>query len=485
LDRNFSGAVVFASIDLSGQKVGYLELAQAIIEAAESGRLTDHYPLPPSRVLAESLGVSRDTVLRCYKHLKSLGWTESHSTRGTFVTRTQRPPAPSSRTLDQSRLSSYARRFVGEVLPPVSAAEPVLFSAVPKQFLPIRRWKDAVRRTSEGVSSREPLYAKAVLGRPELREALSAFLSRTRGIAAVADEIAVFNVSFSALALTCRVFLEPGDVIAMEEPGFGAVREVTSYLGLEVLPVQLDAEGLSLDALQRSEKRVKAVYVTANHQQTTGATMSLARRKQLLTWAQRNNALIIEDDFDGLFHYGTKLPPSLKSMDAQDNVIYLASFWQVLYPLTTLCFAIFPLPFVEIVQHAKSKTMSLTESASQLALSEMLDDGYLQKHIRKVEGELAVRRRALIYELKAAFRNRISLPSYTCGLTLLARFQGYSDNDLMEAAHKAALPMTSTSADYGRIENRVAGEWQIYFAGLEEQSIRKTVLHFARLLQEN
>jgi GntR family transcriptional regulator/MocR family aminotransferase len=473
------------SINLTGAKRGYLELSTAIIEAAQSGRLPANSLLPPSRILAESLGISRDTVLRCYRHLRSLGWIESRGTSGTFIATAPRTPANASKPpVDTRRLSTYAARFVSDtVAVPEAAAEPVVYSAAPAHFLPIRRWKSAIQRAAVGVSNRQSRYHEAVLGRPELRAALSSFLNRSRGIPCTPEEVVVFSGSFPALSLLCRMFLEPGDVIAMEEPGIGGVREVASYLGLEVLAVPVNSDGFSVEALQNSKKQVKAVYVTANHQEPTGTPMSLPRRRQLLSWAQKNKAVIIEDDLDGNFHYGTQLPPSLKSMDTQDNVIYLASFWQVLYPLTTLSFAVLPLQFVDIAHHAKLRTASLAESSPQLALAEMLDDGYLQKHMRKVERELAPRRRAVIYELKRAFGADVHIPVHTCGLTLIAHFQNLSDSQVQKAAQSAGFPVTSTDLLYRDAANRPLGEWTVYFAGLEEQEARKTITNFARFFQ--
>jgi GntR family transcriptional regulator/MocR family aminotransferase len=190
----------------------------------------------------------------------------------------------------------------------------------------------------------------------------------------------------------------------------------------------------------------------------------------------------MEDDYDGHFHYGSNLPPSLKSMDVQDNVIYIASFWQILYPLTTLCFAVLPLPFVDIVHHGKLRTASLAESSSQIALAEMLDDGYLQKHTRKVERQLAARRRAVIYELKRCLGSNVHIPSQTCGMTLMAQFQNFTDNELLEAAKKSGLPITSTDVLYCHPAQRPEGQWSIYFPGVEEQAARKTVSNFAALL---
>jgi GntR family transcriptional regulator/MocR family aminotransferase len=471
--------------NLVGKKRGYRELSEAIIEAIESGQLTANTPLPPTRVLAESLNVSRDTVVKCYKHLTDLGWIKSYGARGTFITHApsqsqQRSPV---KPLNSERLSGYGRQFVDDGLVSTEAGEPVVFSAVPKQFLPVRRWRLATQETTETISNREPLYDLAVLGRPELRQALSAFINLSRGILSVPDEIAVFNVSFNALVLICRLFLEPGDYIAMEEPGYGGVREVAFYLGLKVLPIKLDEEGLIVDLLESAQQKIKMVYVTPNHQEPTGVTMSIARRKQLLSWAQRKSAIIIEDDYDGLFHYGTSLPPSLKSMDAQDNVIFIGSLWQILYPLTTLCFCVFPLPLVEIVKQAKQRTVSLTESSQQLALTELLTDGYLQKHIRKLASEFAARRRTFIYELKRAFGPRVNLPSRSCGLTLMAQFEGYSDEALLNASRQAKLPMVSTDALYSDPKNRPVGEWSIYFPGLDEKAIKKAVQSFSEHLQ--
>jgi GntR family transcriptional regulator/MocR family aminotransferase len=458
-------------LNLLAKQWGYKELSAAIIERIESGQLTDNTPLPPTRVLADSLGVSRDTVLKCYRHLKSLGWIKSHGTRGTFVSkgRTVSRPSPVLEPFDGKRLSLYALQFQNVIEQASVSAEPVVFSAVPPEFLPVRRWKVATQKTTEPLSKHQPLYDLAVLGRPELREALSGFLNRNRGIPCVPEEIAVFNVSFNALALVCRLFLEPGQTIAMEEPGFGGIREVALYLGLNVLPVRVDKEGMIIEELESSRQPIKLVYVTPDHQEPTGVTMSLARRKQLLSWAATNNAIIIEDAYDGLFYYGANLPPSLKSMD-------------VLYPLTTLCFSVLPLSLVEIIRRAKQSTVGLTESSQQLAMTELLNSGSLQKHVRKLEQLFAARRQTMLFELKRALGSRIHLPSKSCGLTVMAQFNGYSDDVLSQASHKAGLPMISTRSLYCDTTNRSPGEWSIYFPGLDERVTRKVVHSFAENL---
>jgi GntR family transcriptional regulator/MocR family aminotransferase len=466
------------------QKPGYLAISQAIMEAVDTGRLPANSLLPPSRELADSLGVSRDTVLRCYKHLQSIGLIESHGTRGTFVSANAKAAKPLASSnpepIETGRLSSYGVALLELWAQPSFGPELINCGAVPKQYLPQRRWKLATQTNSETGAFEQLPYESAVLGRPELRSAMSTFLNRSRGIPCRPEEVVVFNISFSAVTLLCRLVLEPGDCIAMEDPGWHGVKDIAAYLGLEVVPIGMDGDGLSVTELSRSRKKIKMVYITPSHQEPTGLTMPLSRRKELMTWAQKNNAWIIEDDYDGIFHYGLTMPPAMKAMDTQDNVIHLASFWQTLFPITTLCFAVVPRPLLRILHLSKQSTAGLSDPVPQLALADMLDNGYLQKHTRKVEQDLSQKRRAIMYELKRVFGSRVHVPSQTGGLTMMVKFIGHSDEKLIEAASKANFELISTQSFY--LRPRAQGEFLIYFAGLDESTLRQSVNSFAKYL---
>jgi len=474
--------------NFQGKKLGYLDISKSIIEAVTSGRLPVNSTLPPSRNLAETLGVSRDTVVRCYEHLKNLGWIESHGKIGMFVTGNAKisPPPHPAKTLNHGSLSNYGISLLAEQAADLgskpSGYEPIRFGVVPKPYRPTARWKKALRNFSAPSALDDRGYVADVLGRPELREAFSTFMCCNRGIFCTANEVVAFSGSFSALSLICRLFLEPGESIAIENPGFGGPKSTAAYLGLNVVPVPLDAEGISIKALERSSNSIKLVYVTPNHQEPSGITMTLARRKQLLSWAQKNAALIIEDDLDGIFHYGKEMPPSLKSMDTQDNVIYLTGFWQILYPLTAMCLAVVPQSLCEVLKNAKIHTANLTEHQPQLALSELLSAGYLQRHISKLERDFAPKRRALIYELKRTFSERVHVPLQSGGVKIMVQFSEFSDLDLIESARKANLTLASTADFYTHNEQRAKGECLIYFPDLEEAHVRKKIESLAHHL---
>ncbi len=474
--------------NFKGKRLGYLEISESIIQAVTSGRLPVNSTLPASRTLAETLGVSRDTVVRCYEHLKSLGWIESHGKLGMFVSGTAKVPTPSQKShpLDGNRLSKYGIGLLADTGIDMGTKfdgyEPIRFGVAPRAYRPMSRWKKTLRNFSTQSSLDDSGYVADVLGRSELRTSFSSYMCSNRGVLCRSNEIVVFNGSFSALSLIFRLFLEPGESIAIEDPGFGGPASTAAYLGLNVVPIALDAEGISVEALERAGNSVKLVYVTPNHQEPTGITMTLSRRKQLLAWAQRSGVLIIEDEHDGMFHYGRDMPPSLKSMDTQDNVIYLTSFWQILYPLTAMCLTVVPQSMCEILNSAKIHTANLTEHQPQLTLSELLSVGYLQRHISKLERDFAPKRRALIYELKRAFGVRVQVPLQSGGLKIMVQFTDYSDTNLLRSAHKADLAVASTAAFYNDAQ-RPEGECLIYFPDLEETHVRKKVESFAHYLQ--
>jgi GntR family transcriptional regulator/MocR family aminotransferase len=473
----------------SGKSPGYKNLAKGLVKAIETGQLSANAPLPPSRVLADNVGVSRDTVIRCYKHLQSLGYLETRGTSGTFVRQIGLPSSgaddeePFEQKIDEKDLSTFAQKLGSSIKPHAMAPEFAVlnFGSVPPQSLPIRRWRELMQTRSQPASTRNLQYEMEVLGRAELRQALSGYVNRAKGLATSPSDIAVFHISFTAFSLICRLLLNTGDTIAIEEPGFGGIKNTAEYHDLKVFPLPVDEEGAIIDALERADVPPKLIYVTSNHQDPTGRTMSLPRRKQLIDWAHKNNAWILDDDYDGFFHYGKTLPTPLKSLDKDDRVLYFGTFWQLLYPLTTVGFLVVPKKLMPILWKAKIQTEGITETMPQLALADMLDSGFLQKHARKIENSFAIKRRALIFELKKTFGQKIVIDQQSGGITCLVTFKNWSVEHLLQAAREANLPLLGTSPNY--IGKCTDGECLIYFPGLGTESEIKTMVQtFIRAL---
>lgn len=483
----FRTALLPKLFDFGGDRPGYLELAVNIISAIESGRLPPNSQIPPSRSLAASLGVSRDTVARCYRHLADLGWLKSNGKRGTLVAdvfSAKPPPAtsPAAPEITADHLSKFGALMLSSGHKQASSIDLTMIGAAPLQTLPVRQWKRA-SNDIDLLSEHYEAYHSAVLGCPELRTAVSSHFRKSRGIECSSDDVVVFNIVFSALSLVSRILLEPGDSIAVEDPCYAGIKDVACYLSLNVVRIKLDGEGMSFGDLVTAHKktRIKLVYVSPNNQEPTGVLMSEERRRQIVEWAIREHVFIFEDDYDGHFSYGTKLIPSLRSM-GPNNVIYLGGFWQILYPLSTATFALIPASLQSVVQTAMMSSAHLTERTPQLILAQLLQEGFLRKHVRKLENLFAERRRAVIYALKLTFGSKVIVPSHTGGITVMVRFLEHNDESILGAAKSAGLPIGLTSSFYFDDAVRPEGEVLVWFAGIEASEAGRLVSSFASAL---
>jgi len=321
-----------------------------------------------------------------------------------------------------------------------------------------------------------------VMGRQELRAAIADYVSRTKNISCDWEQVAIFSISSGIVDVICKLLLERGAVVAVEEPGYGAVKNIAKSQGLHLLPIRIDREGMSVEDLRKTDQEISMVYVTAAHHDPSGVIMSLARRKELLSWAKINDVWIIEDDYDGHFYYAGQPPSSLWSLNPDDNVIYSSTFWQVLYPLTTTGYAVLPKSLVSAVRAAKElQTEGISDYMVQMVLTQMLDGGYLEKHLRRVQKPFASRRIALIHELKKQLGALINIQNDSAGNYFVFVITEFSASRIETAASLAGLPIVSTATYY--LGKAKEGEYLINFALLEEEEIRERVLLFSSQLK--
>ena len=272
----------------------YKVLAGELIKCIESGRLISGQTLPPSRELAESLGVSRYTVTRSYDELNAAGYVESRSTSGIFVRSGVRKAAAKAAAANASDVeplsaelvSRYSARLLAfeNLQPNPEYLREINFGAPPADLLPKRTWRQLLQKNLE--LDLTLLFQPDVVGRIELREALAYYFLRHKGIECPVDRVAVFSQSQNALNVIFRILFNEGDGIALEEPGFGGVRNIAVAQGMSLHAVPTDEEGLVTDALWNLPQSVRGVYVTPAHQDPCGAVMSLRRRQALIAWAR-------------------------------------------------------------------------------------------------------------------------------------------------------------------------------------------------------
>jgi GntR family transcriptional regulator/MocR family aminotransferase len=320
------------------------------------------------------------------------------------------------------------------------------------------------------------------MGYSHLREAISSYLIRARSVKSTPENIAIFSGVQSALDLVCRLLIDPGDTVVLENPGSPFARRSLKLFGAKILPLRIDSDGPVVADLEAIEEKVKLVYITPSHQDPTGVIMSVPRRLELLAWAQRTGALIIEDDYDSEYNYYGESPvPALHGMDDNGVVIYQSSFWKVLFPIVRIGFLVLPARLLEPVRQAKGSIERDLPLLEHVALTEFINQGMLERQIKRLRNLYARRRAALSHVLTRRCKEYATIPGVSGGMHMLINFdKRFQIEEIIACAKAAAVPMVSTEAYY--LASHQPHEFMIDFAHSTEEQLTIVIDQFADLL---
>jgi len=370
-----------------------VQLTEQLRRAILDGRLAAGMRLPSTRTLSSEAGVSRNVVLAAYDELFAEGYVEGRHGSGTYVTgdlpALPRPSLPAP--------SGTPRWLRQRPLPPAAEVEHpgAITFRLGRPFttqLPADVW----RRVWNDVSSQlPPSDYGAPAGDPELRAAIAGYLRRSRGVACGAEDVIVTAGAIQALDLIARATLAPGDAVGFEEPGYQLARQVLQARGANLIPVPVDEDGLQVEHLPSGENAPMFVYVTPSHQYPLGARMPVGRRVALIEWAQANDGLIVEDDYDSEFRFDAPPLPALAGIDETGSVAYIGTFSKVLSPALRVGYLVAPQPLRERVERFKRLTDFHTPWPLQRALAAFITQGHLERHIRRMRRHYGEKRAAL------------------------------------------------------------------------------------------
>jgi GntR family transcriptional regulator/MocR family aminotransferase len=362
----------------------YEQLRAAIVD----GRLRPGDRLTPSRTVAADLRISRATVTEAYGRLTAEGYVEGRSGGGSVVS-----AAP---TLIRPRAASAVleptRRAAGVAPSVLDPAADVPFDLRPGRLdptlFPVAAWRRCVLRTLDHAPGQ---YGDPA-GTPELRAALANWVARSRGLAARPEDIVVTSGAGHALDLVARVLADPGAAVAVEEPGYPPAVNVLRSQGLRVVGVPVDQHGIVVEAIP---PRVRLVYVTPSHQYPLGMVMARRRRLELLRWAARCGAAVVEDDYDSEFRHTARPLEPLQLLDRDGRVVYLGTFSKSLSPALRIGFLLAPRTLLPAVCAARQAVDWCPPPATQKALTQFIVDGYLDQHLRRNRRVYARRHRMM------------------------------------------------------------------------------------------
>jgi GntR family transcriptional regulator/MocR family aminotransferase len=429
----------------------FRQLYEAIKQAILSGRINPGMQLPPTRELSQLFGVSRQTILNAYAQLMAEGYLSGTVGKGTFVSASLPLGGPARHAAKPQLLrplSTRGERFAGPqaFLNFHESGAPRAFRSgmpgldvFPFQIwarLEARRW----RRPPHALGYGDPA------GYLPLRRALAAYLRASRGVHCSAEQIIITSGSQQAVYLIATMLLSPGDRAWMEDPGYRGISASLRAAEAEVCPVPLDAEGMCVDQAAVSWPDARLVYVTPSHQYPLGITMSLQRRLELLAWAAKSKAWVVEDDYDSEYRYTGPPLASLQSLDKAGCVIYVGTLSKVLFPGLRLGYIVAPPALAEAFAQGKAIIDRHTAIVPQIVLTDFITEGHFNRHIKRTREVYAERRFALLDAIHTQLDEYLEAGPADAGLHLSASFRRKRDDQaVVRTALRQGVEMRALS----------------------------------------
>lgn len=393
-------------------------LYTALRRLIETGLAPPGAKLPPTRDLMKRLKISRTAAVAAYERLTAEGFAEARVGAGTFVA-TAVP-----------HVGEAPATFSPHYRPPVPM--PLALGVA----TPDPRTFDAFRRLIAHDLAR-PHESFFRYGDPrggvEIRQAIADYLQTARGVRCSPEQIVVTAGTQQGLDLVLRAVAKPGDPVLVEDPCYPSALAALHGAGAVPLPVQVDREGLDVEAIGVRRDVAKAVYVTPSHQFPLGVTLSMRRRLALIEWARGTGAVIIEDDYDSEFRYAGPPLTAMQGMDASGSVAYIGTFSKVLFPGLRTGYAVVPERLLQRVIELRQRADRQPPVLAERALARLISEGHFSAHLKRARRAAGEAREWLVAALRAECGEEIDVTPPEQGLHLVARFTRFSGDEVASA----------------------------------------------------
>ncbi|MFC5402638.1 PLP-dependent aminotransferase family protein [Cohnella soli] len=461
VDRTSSKALTSQVYDQLRQRI----LSNELIEGAK---------LPSSRELASQVGVSRNVVLEAYDRLLAEGYLEVRPQSGTYV---------AAGSFFPSAAGEFHRGGAPAGLPSSNPRGGIDFRAAhpAADYFPRVVWGRLAKEVCMHTPEQAFGYSGAE-GTAELRHVLARYLSQARGVRCRPDQIVVTSGATQALHLITELFSSKDKParIAVEDPVTDEMRTIFAYAGASLLPIPVDDKGIRTDALSL-EDRPDLVFVLPSHQFPLGGTLPIQRRIQLIEFARHADCFIIEDDYDSEFTYEGVPVHSLQGLDPE-RVIYVGTFSKILSPALRIGYAVLPDRFIERYRTLKWFADRHTPTLEQLILSRFMEEGYFDRHIRRMRKIYRKRREALVSAL------RLHLPEarilgQSAGMHLVVELPDVQFTEALMTRIQAAGVHVYAVEHYALVKGNHERQIVMGYGGLTPEVIQEGVARLAEAIR--
>jgi GntR family transcriptional regulator / MocR family aminotransferase len=496
-----------AGIELDRRQGLSRQLYQALRVRVLDGRLASGTRLPASRDLAAALSISRNSVVRAYDQLYAEGFIEGRVGDGTYVAQlpqsvlpvkklstkvstglsTGLPTALSTNWLDLPVVLSSKVIHSGALgrveknhlaLPPSGPPRAFRVGVPAFDLFPFEVWAKL-----NAAFWRKPDLQQLCYGDPagdaRLRGLIAAYLRSSRGMQCSAEQIVITSGAQQGISLCAQLLVEPGDGVAIENPGYRAAGHAFAVAGARLHGVAVDSDGIDCTELNGLND-CRLAYVTPSHQYPTGVVMSLARRLELLAWAERTEGWIVEDDYDGEYRYsGAPLAP-LAALDRHGRVLYVGTFGKVAFPALRLGYLVLPPSLVDAFAQRRAVDVRHSEVSTQAVMAEFMAAGHFQRHIRRMRRAALSRRNTLLANWPSDIPGVGSLPSVAAGLHLTVSVESLArESELVAQAEAVGVEINALSSSWLPDSTRPADQRAglvLGFAAVPEADIESALM---------
>ncbi|WP_017754082.1 MocR-like pyridoxine biosynthesis transcription factor PdxR [Calidifontibacillus oryziterrae] len=438
-----------------------------------NGELKAGEKLPATRECASQLGISRNVVIEAFEQLLAEGYIVGRQGSGTFVAegafleQRQEEQRVNQKKTEEDRIEKAVIDFRSGI--------PAL------DMFPKKDWGRLAKEVCIEAPDSTFGYDHPE-GRLELRKVLSQYLRRTRGVKCHADQIVITSGATQAFSLITKLLLSQGDKVVIEDPITNEIQTIFTSTGATIIPIPVDEHGIRAELLS-NEIKPKFIFVTPSHQFPLGSILPIQRRIQLIQFARVNQCYIVEDDYDSEFRYDGEPISSLQGLDSE-RVIYVGTFSKNLSPSLRLGYVVLPQALIERCKNLKWFQDLHTPSLNQMLLARFIEDGLLERHIRKMRKVYMKRREVLREALLRVFGQTIEISGDSTGLHLIVEFQEFEfTEELIELLFQNGIqvyPVEHHSIQKGKhVSKLIFG-----YGNLSEKKIREGISRFGEILKE-
>ncbi len=372
------------------------QIRRHLVDAILAGHLPADSPLPSCRRMAQSLGVSRNTVVLAYQALADEGFLLSRERVGYFVNAEMfdeavQPKAQAQEPADMDGGDDWSQRLrlrpsdQEQIVKPTNWRQypyPFIYGQADPNLFPVAAWRLCARQAMAVEAIKRWSEDRVDEDDPRLIEEVRTRVLPRRGIRAAADEILITMGAQNALYLIARLLAGPGTTVGVENPGYVDARNIFGLTGARVRPIPVDHAGM---VVGKALHRCNCVYATPSHQSPTTVTMPMERRVALLEIAAKRNITVIEDDYEAEANFVGSPTSALKSMDRDRSVVYLGSFSKSLAPGLRIGYMVAPPAFIKEARMLRRLILRHPPSNNQRTVALFISGGYYDALVGRLQ----------------------------------------------------------------------------------------------------